>query len=114
MKHLCKCLRGFHCKLQIMDIMCKRPYFIYGDNQSVLCNTTIPESTLKKKSKSIACHLVREGVVRNEWRTAYVNTNNNEANLLTKLLLFGEKRKTFVRRVLHHIFTSDEYSGRRE
>ena len=26
--------------------------YVYGDNQSVLCNTTIPDSTFKKKSQS--------------------------------------------------------------
>ena len=29
------------------------PAFIYGDNQSVLANTTKPESTIKKKSQTL-------------------------------------------------------------
>jgi hypothetical protein len=33
-----------------------------------------------------------------------MNTNDNEADLLTKQLPSGEKRKGFVRSVLHHIF----------
>ena len=73
---------------------------IYGDNQSVLANTTIPDSTLKKKLQSIAYHFVREGAARDEWRTTYVNTNENEADLLTKQLPSGEKRKGFVRSVV--------------
>ena len=77
-------------------------------------NTTIPESTLKKKSQSIAHHLVREGVARNKWRTACVNTNDNKADLLTKLLPFGEKRKNFARKVLHYIFRSEECGERGE
>ena len=80
------------------------PVFMYGDNQSVLNNTTIPESQLKKKSQSIAYHFIREGVARDEWRTAYVNTHENEADLLTKPLPSGEKRVKFVRRILHHVF----------
>ena len=83
---------------------CEGPVYIEGDNQSVLANTTIPDSTLKKKSQSIAYHLVREGVARDEWRTAYVSTHENEADLLTKLLPSGAKRQGFVRKVLHHIF----------
>ena len=43
-----------------------------GHNQSVLANTTTPDSTLKKKSQSIAYHFVREGVARDDWRTSYV------------------------------------------
>ena len=80
--------------------------YISGDNQSVLANTTIPESTLKKKLQSIAYHFIREGVARDEWRTSYVNTHENEADLLTKVLPSGEKRRGFVRRLLHHIFGS--------
>ena len=87
-----------------MGIPCEHPSYIYGDNQSVLANTTIPDSALKKKSQSIAYHFVREGVARDEWRMMYVNTNENEADLLTKLLPSGEKRKNFIRGVLHHIF----------
>ena len=88
----------------MMGIPVLGPTFVYGDNQSVLANTTIPDSTLKKKSQSIAYHFVREGCARDEWRTSYCNTNENEADLLTKLLPSGEKRRGFVRRMMHHIF----------
>ena len=37
-----------------MGIPVEGPTCIYVDNQSVLANTTIPDSTLKKKSQSIA------------------------------------------------------------
>ena len=65
---------------------------------------SIPDSVLKKKSQSIAYHMIREGVARDEWRTAYVNTHDNEADLLTKQLPSGEKRKGFIRNLIHHIF----------
>ena len=104
MKQCCEYLRGLRYKLRMMGIPVEGPCYIEGDNQSVLANTTIPDSILKKKSQSIAYHFVREGAARDEWRTAYVNTHDNEADLLTKLLPSGEKRKGFVRRLLHHIF----------
>ena len=88
----------------MVGIPCNRPTYIEGDNQSVLANTTIPDSKLKKKSQSIAYHFVCEGCARDEWRTAYVNTHLNEADLLTKQLPHGEKRKGFVRNILHHIY----------
>ena len=84
-----------------MGIPVEGPMCIYGDIQSVLANTTIPDSTLKKKSQSIAYHFVREGVARDEWR---INTHDNKADLLTKQLPHGEKRKGFVSNLLHHIF----------
>jgi len=104
MKHCCEYLRGLRYKLRMMGIPCEGPSYIQGDNQSVLANTTIPDSTLKKKSQSIAYHFVREGAARDEWRTTYISTHENEADLLTKLLPSGKKRWGFVRCILHHIF----------
>ena len=48
--------------------------------------------------------MVREGAASNEWRTAYVNAHANEADLLTKQLASGPKRKGFVMNLIHHIF----------
>ena len=90
----------------MMAIPCDEPAYIEAHNQSVLCNTTIPDSTLKKKNQSIAYHMVREGVARDEWRTTYVNTHDNEADLLTKQLPSGEKRRGFVMNLIHHIYRS--------
>ena len=109
MKQCCEYIRGLRYKLRMMGIPIEGPTRIFGDNKSVLCNTTIPDSTLKKKSQSIAYHFVREGSARDEWRTAYVNTHLNEADLLTKTLPSGEKRKGFCRNLLHHIF--DEHAA---
>ena len=66
------------------------PACIFGDNQSVLCNTVIPNSTLKKKSQSAACHLVREGATRDESRTDRSSTNESKSDVLTTPLS-GEK-----------------------
>ena len=103
MKQCCEYIRGLRYKLRMMGIPVEGPTCIYGHNQSLLANTTIPDSTLKKKSQSIAYHFVHEGVARDEWRTSYVNTHVNEADLLTKQLPHGEKRKGFVSNLLHHI-----------
>mmetsp|Transcript_3991 Transcript_3991/g.4642 ORF Transcript_3991/g.4642 Transcript_3991/m.4642 type:complete len:295 (-) Transcript_3991:2-886(-) len=97
-------VRGLRYKLRMMGIPVEGFTFIYGDNQSVLANTTIPHSTLKKKSNSIAYHFVREGCARNEWRTTYINTHHNPADLLTKPLPSGEKRIRFVKMLLYHIY----------
>ena len=103
MKQCCEYLRGLRYKLRMMGILCDQPSHIYSDNQSVLANMTMPDSTLKKKSQSIAYHFVCEGSARGEWRTAYVNTHDNKGDLLTKLLPNGEKRWKFVRNLLHYI-----------
>ncbi len=104
MKQCCEYLRGLRYKLRMMGIPVVGPAYIHGDNQSVLASCGIPDSILKKKSQSIAYHFVREGAARDEWRTSYVNTHDNESDLLTKLLPSGEKRRGFVRKLLHYIF----------
>ena len=91
-----------------MGIPVLGPAYIPGDNQSVRSNTSIPESQFKKKSQNIAYHFIREGVARDEWCTAYVNTHLNVADLLTKLLPFGEKQKGFVRQLVHHVYGDDD------
>ena len=103
MKQCCEYLCGLRYKLHMMGIPCDQPSHIYGDNQSVLATTTMPDSTLKKKSQSIAYHFVCKGSAHGEWKMAYVNTHDSEADLLTKLLPNGEKRWKFVRNLLHHI-----------
>ena len=95
-KQCCEYLRGLRYKLQMMGIPVETPIYVYGDNQSVLANMTIPDSALKKKSQNIAYHFVHEGAARGEWHTAYVSMHDNEADLLTKLLPSGEKCKGFV------------------
>ena len=88
----------------MMEIPVNGCSLIYAENESVLANSSIPESVLKKKSQSIAYHYVREGVARDEWRTGYVNTLENEADLLTKVLPYSAKRRGLVRNILYHVF----------
>ncbi len=103
MKQATEYARGLRYKLQMMGMTVDEPTFVFGDNQSVLANTTAPVSTLKKKSNAIAYHFIqeREGCAHDEWHTAYVNTSNNVAYLLTKPLA-GPKRSKFVQMLLHH------------
>ena len=84
MKHVTKYIKGLYYKLQMMGIPVIDCAYILGDNQSVLKNTTSPYSKLKKESNSIAYHHVHEGVACDKWRTTYIKTDNNRANLCTK------------------------------
>ena len=103
MKECCEYIRGLRYKLQMMGIPCDFPAYIYGDNKSVLVNSSIPTSVLKKKSSSIAYHFVREGVAADEWRVGYISTHDNVADLLTKPLANKEKRMKFISMILHHL-----------
>ena len=49
-KTACEYVIGIQYKLRMMGIdILGEPTYIYRDNQSVLCNTTVPDSLLKKK-----------------------------------------------------------------
>ena len=70
--------------------------YIYGDNKSVLVNSGTPNSQLKKKSNNVTFHHVRKGSALYEWRTTYINTHGNVADLLTKNLLSEPRERSFV------------------
>ena len=110
MKQACEYVKGLRYKLRMMGITVDEPTFVYGDNQSVLANTSKPGSTLKKKSAAVAYHFVRDGCARDEWRTTYINTHLNVADLFTKPLPSGEKRWRFVGMLLHHV-APQQYSS---
>ena len=48
--------------LQMIGVPCKGMSHACVDNQLVLANTAVPESTVKKKSSSLSCHAMRKGV----------------------------------------------------
>ena len=103
MKQAAEYVRGLRYKLRMLGIPCDEPAFIYGDNRSVLANTTMPSSTIKKKMHSLSYHFIREGCARDEWRTAYVSTHENCADLLTKPLPPGEKRSKLFWKFLYRV-----------
>jgi hypothetical protein len=59
---------------------------MYGDNMSVVLNTTIPSSQLKKKHNAIAYHRVREAIAARIVRFAHIPSTSNFADILTKPL----------------------------
>ena len=94
-------LRGLRFKLRAMGIPVTKLVFVYGDSKSVLCNTTAPDSQLKKKLNSVAYHHCREGVALDEWRTCYLNTNENMSDMMTKPLPAGEKQENFCKKLFY-------------
>ena len=103
MKQATEYIKGFHYKLRMMEIPVEDPTFIFGDNQSMLANTTIPKLMMTKKTQSIVYHFMWEGCAQDKWRTAYIRTHENVADMLTKPLPSGEKRWKFVQMLLHHL-----------
>ena len=80
----CEYIRGLRYKLSMMGIPFSDPCFVYGYNKLVLYNTTLPKSSLKKKSNSINYHAVRERVATGEWLIRYEPKDKNFSDLLIK------------------------------
>jgi hypothetical protein len=62
------------------------PANILTDNLSVVQNSTIPSSTIKKKHNSICYHRVREAVAAGIIRIAHIPSKENLADMFTKPL----------------------------
>lgn len=96
-------LRGIRYKLRMMGIKISGPTYVYGDNKSVVTNSSLPQSTLTKKSNSICYHAVREAVAMDECVVTHISTTENLADLATKLIPGGIKRSRLVDKLLYDI-----------
>ena len=95
--------RGLRYKLSMMGVPIKGPTHMYGDNVSTIHNIQCPESQLQKKSNSICYHAVREAVAVGELLTGHIKTDENSADILTKVVSGGIKRKNLVQMYLYDI-----------
>jgi hypothetical protein len=73
-------------KLRMLGVPIEERSILYGDNMSVVLNTTLPSSALKKKHNAIAYHRVREAVAAGIVDFQYVPTELNIADCMTKPL----------------------------
>ena len=62
------------------------PALLLGDNMSVILNTTVPSSVLKKKYLAIGYHRVREAIACGILRFAHISSEQNIADILTNPL----------------------------
>ena len=96
MKQCYECIHGIRYKIHIMGIVVNGHAYTFGFKKSILCDTTIPDYKLKKKSQSIAYYFVRDRAARDEWRTEYVNTHENLADILTEFISMSDKKWGFL------------------
>ena len=92
-------VEGLRYKLRMMGIQVDGPTNVFCDNESVVKNSTKPESTLKKKHNAIAYHRVREAQAAGIVRIAKEDGETNLADMLTKCLP-GPRLRELCSRVL--------------
>jgi hypothetical protein len=87
-------------KLRMMGVPLEDPTFVRVDNLSVVYNSSVPQSVLKKKSNSIAYHFVRENAAAGVINVAYEPTATNLADICTKTQA-GPKRRELCSKILY-------------
>jgi hypothetical protein len=85
-------VEGLRYKLRMFGIPIDGPTDILCDNQSVVTNSSVPESTLSKKHNAICYHRVREACAAGTIRIAKEDTGTNLADLFTKPLPNPQRR----------------------
>jgi hypothetical protein len=76
----------FRYNVRMMGFEVDGPVNMFGDNQSVILNTTIPSSQLKKKIHGCAYHRIREMIACRAIRFTHIASVDNVADVLTKPL----------------------------
>jgi hypothetical protein len=76
------------------------PANVYCDNNSVVINSSRPESTLKRKHNAIAYHKVRESIAQGTIRITKEPGESNLADLLTKPLP-GPRMRVLIQHILY-------------
>ena len=73
-------------KLRIFGVLLDGPTDIMCDNQGVVKNTSLLQSTLGKKHNAVNYHVLREAAAAGILRVGKEDTETNLADLLTKIL----------------------------
>ena len=94
-------------KLRMMGLPVIDPCWVYGDNMSVVCNVTRPESVLKKKAHEICYHYARESTVMGESVMSHIRSEDNPADICTKVIPGGHKRDSLVDMILYNTGEDD-------
>ena len=73
-------------KLRMLGVKLEDTSLLVGDNMSVVLNTTIPSSMMKKKHNACAYHKVREAIAGRIINFGHIDTKQNISDLCTKPL----------------------------
>jgi hypothetical protein len=87
-------------KLRMLGVKMEKSNYLVGDNMSVVLNTTLPSSALKKKHQACNYHRVREAIASGYITFGHIDTAENVADIMTKPL----PKKTFQYLISKYLF----------
>jgi hypothetical protein len=70
--------------LRYLGVEVKGTTILYGDNRSVIDNSTIPHSRLNKRHIALSYHRVREALCAGIMDFLWIDSKNNPADILSK------------------------------
>ena len=70
----------------MLGAMVEKSSYLLGDNMSVVINTTLPSSALKKKHQACNYHRVQEAIASGYILFGHIDTKSNLADICTKPL----------------------------
>ena len=73
-------------KLRLLGVRLEKLTVLLGDNMSVVLNTTIPSSSLKKKHLACSYHRIREAIAGKYVKFGHINSEFNLADVNIKPL----------------------------
>ena len=93
-------------KLRMLGVKLEKETMLVGDNMSVILNTTIPSSSLKKKHLACSYHRVREAIAGGFVLFGHILSERNLADIGTKplgSLAFHRLIDPYLFRIPHHL-----------
>ena len=84
---------GLRYKLWMIGVPIKGPTNVYCDNEAVVSNSSMAESTLKKKHISVYYYKTRKCYAKGTVPIGYEPTETNLADVCTKILTGNNKRQ---------------------
>ena len=95
---VCELAIDLRYRMRMLGVPILGSCLLFGDNQSMITNVTIPGSSLKKRSLAIAYHRVRECIAAGIIDMVHCRSEHNLADLMTKSL-----GPMVFQRLLHNI-----------
>ena len=87
-------------KLRMFGVPIEGPANIFCDNNGVVINASVPQSTLAKRHNAINYHAIREAVAAKILRVGKEDGMTNLADLFTKILT-SDRRRALCRHILY-------------
>ena len=74
-------------KARVLGLELEKESWLLGDNMSVVLNTTLPSSSLKKKHQACNCHRVRVAIAGGHLIFGHIDSKENVADICNKPLV---------------------------